>query len=317
MEFHLPYMALRRERVADPRKLRMTYEMLETLEMEAGRAPNDSFYYQAQISFLVTGVDEWQWTAYCCVDRFFGSERNPDWYLNRQLDGLPAGGRAEFFPIWDPREYFLFVCARRFSQVTKEWSNAILKLESRLDEYVRDFGGITAPSVRLIQAQEAVYEKELRTDQFSEDKDFRKSTRYIRALSILRRFHNLLLKTLEAWEGFSSGGLKYFDTNSEILDRLWDRYYESLFSDASELLHLERSLLQRIQTFDRMKDGVLLITPNVRIVLMANDTTACQRICASRTSKCYQARTRHWCSNEHDCREYEEIMRQKAMLTLA
>jgi hypothetical protein len=256
MEFHLPYMALRRERVADSRKLRTSHEMLETLEMETRPASNDSFYHQAQISFLLTGVDEWHWTAYCCVDRFFGSEKNPDWYLSRQFDGPPAGGRAEFFPIWNPREYFLFVCARRFSQVTKEWSNAILKLESRLDEYVRDFDRRKAPSVRLMQAQEAVYEKEIRTDQFSEDKDFRKITRYTWTLSVLRRFHDLLLKTLQAWEEFASGELKYFDTNSEILDRLWDRYYESLFNDASELLYLERSLLQKIQTFDRMKDGV-------------------------------------------------------------
>jgi hypothetical protein len=139
MEFHLPYMALRRERVADPRKLRTSYEMLETLEMETTPAPNDSFYHQAQISFLLTGVDEWHWTAYCCVDRFFGSEKNPDWYLSQGFDGPSAGGRDESLPLWNPREYFLFVCDRRFSQVTKEWSNVILKLESRLDEYVRDF----------------------------------------------------------------------------------------------------------------------------------------------------------------------------------
>jgi hypothetical protein len=256
MEFHLPYMALRRELVADPRKLRTSYEMLKTLEMETRQTTNDSFYYQAQISFLLTGVDEWHWTAYCCVDKFFGSEKDPDWYVSRQFDGLPAGGRAEFLPLWNPREYFLFVCARRLSQVTKEWTNAVLKLESRLDEYVRGFKDTKNLSVRLMQAQEVAYEREIRTGQFSYDKDFKKTTRYTWALSILRRFHDLLLKTLEAWEEFASGELKYFDTNSEILDRLWDRYYESLFNDASELLYLQRSLLQKIQTFDRMKDGV-------------------------------------------------------------
>jgi hypothetical protein len=107
-----------------------------------------------------------------------------------------------------------------------------------------------------MQAQEAVYEQEIRRDQFSEDRDFRKTTRYTWALSVLRRFHDSLLRTVEAWEEFATGELKYFDTNSEKLDRLWDRYYESLFNNASELQYLERSLLQRIQTFDRMKDGV-------------------------------------------------------------
>jgi hypothetical protein len=65
-----------------------------------------------------------------------------------------------------------------------------------------------------------------------------------------------LLKSLEAWDEFAAGELKYFDTNSETLDRLWDHYYESLFNDVSELVYLRQSLLQRISTFDRMKDGV-------------------------------------------------------------
>jgi hypothetical protein len=129
---------MRDKSVKDPRDVRMSYEMLETIEMETQGIENDSFYYQAQISFLLTGVDEWHWTAYCCVDTFFGSERNPDWYISRQFDGPPGGGRAEFLPHWNPREYFLFVCARRLSQVTKEWNNVILKLESRLDQYVRE-----------------------------------------------------------------------------------------------------------------------------------------------------------------------------------
>jgi hypothetical protein len=136
MEFHLPYMAARHKRYVDPRKLRTDYEMLETLEMETTKTENDSFYFQAQISFLLSGVDEWHWTAYCCVDTFFGSEKDPAWYVSRQFDGPPGGGRVEFLPIWNPREYFLFVCARRLNQATKEWTNVILKLESRLDEYV-------------------------------------------------------------------------------------------------------------------------------------------------------------------------------------
>lgn len=136
MEFHLPYMAVRDRSTTDPRKLRTSYEMLETLEMETRQTHNDSFYYQAQISFLLTGVDEWHWTAYCCVDAFFGSERSPEWYFSREFDGPTAGGRTQFQPLWNPRECFLSVLSRRLSQATKEWTNVVLKLESRLDEYV-------------------------------------------------------------------------------------------------------------------------------------------------------------------------------------
>jgi hypothetical protein len=138
MEFHLTYMAVRDRRTADPRELRGTYEMLQTIEMETAGGLNDSFYYQGQISFLVTGVDEWHWTAYCCVETFFGSEGNPEWYVN-EFDGPSGGGKPEFFPIWNPREYFLLVYSRRLKQATKEWINVISKLESRLDEYVRNY----------------------------------------------------------------------------------------------------------------------------------------------------------------------------------
>ena len=83
MEFHIPYIAIRDKLQPDPRRLRTDSEMLKTLEMETKKTQNDTFYYQAQISFLLTGVDEWHWTAYCCVDTFFGSERDPEWYMSR------------------------------------------------------------------------------------------------------------------------------------------------------------------------------------------------------------------------------------------
>lgn len=120
----------------DPRRLRTSYEMLETLEMETRKTRNDSFYFESQISFLLTGVDEWQWTAYCCVDTFFGSAKDPEWYMTKQLDGLSGVEQLANLPIWNPREYFLLVCSSRLSQVTMEWSNVVLKLQSRLDEYV-------------------------------------------------------------------------------------------------------------------------------------------------------------------------------------
>jgi hypothetical protein len=90
------------------------------------------------------------------------------------------------------------------------------------------------------------HDEEIRARRFAYDKDFKKTTRYNRALSVLRKFHDLLLKTLEAWKEFAAGELQYFDTGSESLDRLWDRYNESIFQAMSELGYLQRCLLQRI-----------------------------------------------------------------------
>jgi hypothetical protein len=135
MEFHLPYMVVRDKLREDPRRLRRSHEMLSSLEMETRGVKNESFYSQAQVSLLIFGVDEWLWTAYCCVDVFFGSDETPEGYLD-QFDGPSGGARVEYLPAWNPREYFLSVCARRLKQATKEWDNVILQLESRLDEYV-------------------------------------------------------------------------------------------------------------------------------------------------------------------------------------
>jgi len=99
-------------------------------------ANDDLYYYDAHISFLITGVDEWCWTAYCCVDTFFGSEQSLDEYLACEDDGPIGGGRSAFFPAWSPREYFLIVLSRRFMQVTQEWGNIIHELNLRLDTYV-------------------------------------------------------------------------------------------------------------------------------------------------------------------------------------
>lgn len=296
-------MAARERAIPDPRELRTSYEMVRTLEMETHEIENDSFYHQAQISFLLTGVDEWHWTAYCCVDTFFGSERTPEWYVDKKFDGLSAGEIPEFHPIWNPREYFLFVCSSRLSQATKEWRNAVLVLESRLNQYVRKIKNTAKPLSRLMKMQEVAYEREIQTGQFSYDKDFKKTTRYTWALSILRRFHDVLQKTLEAWEEFNSGELKYFATDSEILDRHWYRYHQSIFEDVSELAYLRRSLLQRIQTFDRMKDGVGLVASDDYLCLLTQHSLVGQCFGVARKPDCYSTGKRHWSLDKHDSRK--------------
>ena len=62
--------------------------------------------------------------------------------------------------------------------------------------------------------------------------------------------------TIESFQEFSNNELQYFRTDSEKLDAYWKRYVDSLFEDVSDLRLWQRSLLQRINTFDRMKDGV-------------------------------------------------------------
>ena len=134
MEFHLPYYALRQSDLPtpDPRNLRRYGRFLTKRTVEGV----SEFLYEAQISVLVTGTDEWFWTAYCCADTFFGSEETMQFYYNRRIDAPTGGLKSKIYPVWNPREYFLLVLSRRFRQVTTEWANVLNALEGRLQYHV-------------------------------------------------------------------------------------------------------------------------------------------------------------------------------------
>jgi hypothetical protein len=141
MEFHIPYLALRTGRKHEDKRflpqdpmteLRAWTEMPEPIEGHS----EPLFYYEAQTSCLLIGVDEWYWTAYCCTDTFFGSERTPISYADLGLDGPTGGSLLSSQPAWNPRDYFLRVLSARMSQATKEWVVVVAILQSRLESYV-------------------------------------------------------------------------------------------------------------------------------------------------------------------------------------
>ena len=135
LEFHLPYYALRShtEEQEDPRGLRRSGKFIKNRSV-----PNTNEYlYEAQISFVIVGLDEWVWTAYCCIERHFGSEETIEFYSRRGY-GAPSGGAIPtHYPVWNPREYFLFILSLRIQQITKEWTNVVGALEERLQYHVR------------------------------------------------------------------------------------------------------------------------------------------------------------------------------------
>ena len=87
---------------------------------------------------LVTGVDEWFWTAYFCAETYFGSEESIHYYTDNQYDALTGGEKSLLYPVWNPREYFLSILSRRLKQVTKEWSNVVETLQDRLRLHVSE-----------------------------------------------------------------------------------------------------------------------------------------------------------------------------------
>ena len=131
--FHLSYVALRKGAIlSDARGIRQSYSMIESI----GDSADELFYYDAQISFLIIGTDEANWTAYCITDNYMGSRESIEDYVTQNADGPSGGALKESQLCWSPKEYFLLVLSKRIKQTNQEWGNVISTLMERLDAYV-------------------------------------------------------------------------------------------------------------------------------------------------------------------------------------
>lgn len=134
MESHIPYFALRRGEPAyrhehNPRRQGKLHESIASPKYP-------EYLYEAQISILVVGVDEWFWTAYCLTDTFFGGNRTVQDYFDDNSDAPTGGDKPAKYPVWNPRGYFILVLFRRMRQATKEWGNVVSTLDARLTKLV-------------------------------------------------------------------------------------------------------------------------------------------------------------------------------------
>ena len=214
--------------------------------------------YEAQISVVVTGIDEWFWTAYCCTDTYFGSEESVHYYHEHGLDAPTGGEKSTDYPIWNPREYFLLVLSCRVKQTTKEWSNAIVALEKRLQYFVRVIYLIFIHSAEINQ-EESIFNTSAQQDKLIDDVEFSRTRAYTMTIDLLRLLHNALVKVVESWESFESGEIRYFDVREQdSLQKVCESSLASVEKDMTELRFLRRSLQQRIEMFDNMRNGVSL-----------------------------------------------------------
>lgn len=255
MEFHLPYFALRKNAspISDLRGLRRSADFLRTLKIANGYEQ----IHEAQISVLVAGIDEWYWTVHCCVNNYFGSKEMIQYYVEKKLDGpIGEGGRSKDFPVWNPREYFLMALSRRIRQVTWEWSSVVLTLEECFKSHV---SSIIVESQRILSALQdvSIFDEGALADTFVDDNKFTRTKEYTRIVQLLRLLHNSLVKLLDSWGSFQSGEIRYFRAaEDKNLDRRWKFHIASIEENVTELRFLRRSLQQRIEMFDSMRNGV-------------------------------------------------------------
>ncbi|KAF2093075.1 hypothetical protein NA57DRAFT_81756 [Rhizodiscina lignyota] len=144
LEFHIPYYALRRDGRPYQGDIILNGERQKLRKCKLlplstpGSYDKDYHYYEANVSLLVTGIDEWFWQAYCLIDSYFSPKYNPKRHFERPKWVDPCTGtRPLEFPHWNPREFFLAVLSARLDQATREWRALIDTFDGRMSAYVR------------------------------------------------------------------------------------------------------------------------------------------------------------------------------------
>ncbi|KAK3333324.1 hypothetical protein B0T19DRAFT_122819 [Cercophora scortea] len=214
LEFHIPFYVWRQRegpildqrRRANGKPLRWSSN-LGFLKLDPSDGPASSVedcIYEAQISCIVTGIDERSWVGYACIDTYYKGDRDDnqesvEYYVEQSINGPRmdplSGGRFDADkPIWKPREYFLRLLDCRMDQVRQEWHNVVSRALQTTEEYTHDY---LLPADDLSPDHTEKYNK--RVQRFS-----RMTIRFL--LQII----TLLSKTIGSWDTFKEGDLGHF-----------------------------------------------------------------------------------------------------------
>ncbi|KIW73427.1 hypothetical protein PV04_01548 [Phialophora macrospora] len=149
--FHLRFFAWRSTCAEDHRRDKDGNTLRNTQDVSfvhGSDTTHTSFLHSATVSCVITGLDEYRWTAYCLVDTYFDGEgstweRILDYHktgasvYDRTLNPLTHGKLDADGPIHDPREHFFAVLASRLGQVKREWDRVMVNLEQCFPYYER------------------------------------------------------------------------------------------------------------------------------------------------------------------------------------
>ena len=130
----------------DGKSIRRSEEVI-SLQMKDGQQTDEDdgridYIHEAQVSIMITGIDDWFWTAYCFVDVYFkedGHRESVHHYSGTTppRDPHSCGKDSADRPIWRPRHYFLRTLSCRMEQVKQEWNNSIFQLFRQIEPCVR------------------------------------------------------------------------------------------------------------------------------------------------------------------------------------
>lgn len=161
MEFHLPFLALRKSSMPleDKRQwkngkpLRRSWDLnFLSLDSSDGAAPQfEDCIHEAQVSCIVTGFDERSWIAIAFIDTYYDGENSlesVECHAQKTeasiqgdsrvlMDPFTLGETNADRPIWKPREYFLRILECRIRQIRFEWQNVVERVLQLTQPYVR------------------------------------------------------------------------------------------------------------------------------------------------------------------------------------
>jgi hypothetical protein len=158
MEFHLPFFALRNGNKsgdlssAGSRHRLRKWENLTLLRQDQTGSDSQQSYCleESQLSCIVHGFDEWNWTCYAFEDNRKESDAEDE---VDQVPDLQVGSGDITFdvddedpilllldsrkqPIWKPRQYFLKAFEVQVRKFWTEWNALVYRLEDDRIEYV-------------------------------------------------------------------------------------------------------------------------------------------------------------------------------------
>lgn len=125
----------------DGQPLRRSEEVIHLGLDDMSMGDERDYIHEAQVSVMVTGVDDWFWTAYCFVDIYFKEDEHSEKVTTlsspvNPMDPNSCGKYALDRPTWNPRHYFLSILSCRMEQAKQEWSNTVFQLFSDIEPCV-------------------------------------------------------------------------------------------------------------------------------------------------------------------------------------
>lgn len=127
---------------ADGAPLRQFWDLpvLSTVPSTTNKPREDYSIYEAQLSIVVTGIDNWTWTAYGFCDTYFESHKSNNRKQSKDystvLDPLAACKIRAEPPLCSPRAYFLRVLEIRIHGIRREWNFICSRIEENVASYV-------------------------------------------------------------------------------------------------------------------------------------------------------------------------------------